>query len=904
MPEWNEEIRKRLASLKLAPTREAEIIEELAQHVEDRYRELLSGGATEPEAYRVTLEELGDHELMVRELLRVEQPVTLEPVVLGGGRRRNILADLGQDLRYGLRMLVQNPGFTVVAAVTLALGIGANTTIFSAINATLLKPLPFPEPNHLVLVWETFGKGPDNLRIVSAPNFWDFERQSHSFRGMGIFDSAGRGYNLSATGTKQEPEQVSGLRVSAGFFRVLGVRPFLGRTFLPEEETLGRDHEVVLSYGLWKRRYGGDPQLVGRTIKVDGEDFTVVGVMPREFGWQFWSGPRQLWVPVGYTKTDYSREGHSFIPFARLKPSVTVGQARAEMEGIASRLARQYPKEDAGMGATVMPMGDFEMDGLRLTMLALLAAVGFVLLIACVNVANLLLARGAARRKEFAVRRALGASGFRIARQLLTESVLLALLGGAAGLALARWSSDLLFRIFGLDAMRLPLRQLDSITMDSRVFGFALLVSCLTGVLFGLTPAISAFRGDVNEPLKEGGRGSSRSGTSRLRHALVASEVALALVVLCGAGLMIKSIARLLGVDPGLNPKNVLTMRMSVPQQDIYTGPPGLPRFCQDLDEHVGAVPGVVSVGAAAHLPLRGNAGRSFVIEGQPVPQPGNLPGAMYTVACPNYFRTMGVPILKGREFTHQDTVTAPGVIVVNETMTRKFWPNQDAVGRAIRLGGPDGPPLTVIGVVGDVHHWGLDEQVYPQFFRPYTQAGWPAMTVVVRTTSTPAAFTAPIKKAVAEFLPDRPVAGIETMSDIVRDSTGSRRFPMLLLSAFSMLALVLAAVGILGVVSHSVTQRTHEIGIRIALGAGTIDVLSLVLRGSMKWVLAGIGLGVAGSMGLARLLGTMLYGVRAADPLVLATVAALLAGVALVACYIPARRATRVDPAVALRCE
>jgi putative ABC transport system permease protein len=816
----------------------------------------------------------------------------------------NWLEHLLQDVRFGLRMLAKNPGFTTVAVLTLALGIGANTTIFSVMNATLLKPLPFPEPHRLVLVWETSGKGPDNWDIVSAPNFWNFKRQSHSFEGMAIFDSAGRGYNLSATGTKQEPEQVSGLRVSAGFFSVLGVKPFLGRTFLPEEETLGKDHEVILSYGLWKRRYGGDPALVGRTIKIDGEDFTVVGVMPRQFQWQFWSGPRQLWVPVGYTKTDYSRDEHSFIAFARLKPGVTVAQARAEMETIAGHLAQEYPKEDPGMGATVTPMGDYGLETLRATMLALLAAVGFVLLIACVNVANLMLARGAARQKELAIRCALGAGRFRIARQLLTESVLLALLGGVCGLLLATWSSALLFHVFRLDSMHLPLRELNAIATDGRVFGFALLVSCLTGVLFGLAPAISALRRDLNEPLKEGGRGSSQWGGSRLRHALVASEVALALVVLCGAGLMIKSLARLLGVDPGLNPKNVLTMGMSLPQEDIYTGPPGLPRFCQDLDEHISAIPGVVSVGAVAHLPFQGNAGQGFAIEGQPAPDPEHMPGANYSVACPNYFRTMGVPVLKGREFNHLDTLNAPGVIVINETMARRFWPIEDPLGRAIRLGGPDGSRLTVVGVVGDVHHWGLDATVRPQLFRPYTQAGWPVMTVVLRTTSSPVAFIVRAKRALAEILPDRPVSNVDTMEDVVRDSTGPRRFPMLLLSGFALLALVLAAVGIAGVVSYSVTQRTHEFGLRMALGARTIDVLSLVVGRSMKWALAGMGIGIAGSVGLTRLLSGLLYDVRPADPVVLGAVGLLLAGIALLASYLPARRATKVDPIVALRYE
>jgi putative ABC transport system permease protein len=447
------------------------------------------------------------------------------------------------------------------------------------------------------------------------------------------------------------------------------------------------------------------------------------------------------------------------------------------------------------------------------------------------------------------------------------------------------------------------MRPIDSFQMDGRIFLFALVVSTLTGVLFGLAPALSALRQSVNEPLKEGGRSVS-SGHNRLRHVLVASEVALALVVLCGAGLMIKSMSRLLGVDPGFDPKNVLTMEMSVPQEEIYVGPPGLPRYCQDLTEHVGAIPGVLSVGAVGHLPMEGNAGRGFQIEGRPPAEPGNMPGADYSVACPGYFKTMGVPVLKGREFTAQDTVSAPGVIVINETMAKRYWPGEDPIGRAIRLGGSNGPRLTIVGVMGDVHHLGLDADMRRQFFRPYAQAGWPIMNVVVRTISTPGTFTTPVKKAIAEFLPDRPVSSVDTMENIVRDSTGSRRFPMLLLSVFSVLALVLAAVGIVGVVSHSVVQRTQEIGIRMALGARTLDVLGLLVSGSMVWVLAGLVAGAAGSAGLTRLLAGMLYGVKPFDPLVVGAVASLLALVALLASYLPARRAAKIDPIAALRCD
>jgi putative ABC transport system permease protein len=487
---------------------------------------------------------------------------------------------------------------------------------------------------------------------------------------------------------------------------------------------------------------------------------------------------------------------------------------------------------------------------------------------------------------------------------LLTENGMLALAGGAAGLLVAAIGTRLLFYAFKLGELYLPLRRVDSIPVDGRVLAFALLVSCLTGLLFGVGPALTALRTNLSDPLKEGGRTPGTGGHNRLRQVLVASEVALALIVLSGAGLMIKSMTRLLGVDPGLNPKNVLAMGMSVPQEEIYVGPPGLPRFCQDLDEHVGAIPGVLSVAAIAHLPFQGNAGRGFQIEGRPPADPGKMPGANYTVACPNYFRTMGIPILKGREFTRQDTVSAPGVIVINETMAREYWPKEDPVGRAIRLGGSDGPRLTVVGVVGDVHFQGLDAPARRQFFRPYTQAGWPVMTVVVRSIATPAAYVAPIKKALASVLPDLPVSGVETMEEVVHNSTGSRRFPMLLLSVFSVLALVLAAVGIVGVVGHSVAQRTHEIGIRMALGAETIDVLRLMVNSSMVWVLVGLAVGVAGSAGLTRLLTGMLYDVRPLDPVVLGGVALLLAAVALLASYFPARRAARIDPIVALRCE
>jgi predicted permease len=808
---------------------------------------------------------------------------------------------LFQDVRFSLRQLRKNPGFAAVAVLTLALGIGANTVIFSVMNATILKAPMFPQSDRLVLVWEQFNKDPDDLNIISAPNFWDFRRQNHVFEDLAIFDSAGRGYNLAASGSTREPEQVSGLRVSASFFPVLGVQPFLGRTFLPEEELRGKDHEVILSYGLWKRRYGGDAGLVGKPIKIDGEDFTVVGVMPREFHWEFWSGQRQLWVPIGYTAGDQFRGANSFVCFARLKPGVTVAQARAEMESVGTGMAKQYPKDLTNMSATVVPIGDYGLKGMRRVMWALLATVGFVLLIACVNVANLLLARSAARRKEFAVRKALGAGALRLALQLLTESLLLGLLGGACGLVFAAWSIKLLPLILPPDALHIPLRDVSVIPIDGNVFGFTLLVSCLTGILFGMAPAFTAWRGNAAEPLKESGRGTSGGPSNRLRHVLVASEVALALVVLCGAGLMIESMARLLKVEPGFNPKNVLTMEMSLPQEDLYNGPPGDARFCQAIDERVGSIPGVVVVGAVAHLPMVGNATRGFEIEGRPDPGPGNGAGANYSVACPNYFRALGIPLLEGREFNHKDILTSPGVIIINQAMARKYWPNEDALGRRIKQGGVW---LTVVGVVGDVRHWGLDEKIESQFFRPYTQAAWPVMSVAIRTAGAPASYTSAAKKAISEVEPDRPVSDPETMKSIVENSVGSRRFPMLLLSGFATLALVLAAVGIVGVVSYTVAQRTHEIGIRMALGALPLDVLRLMMTRSMTWVLVGVAVGIGSSLAVTRLLGDLLFEIQPSNPMVLSTVALVLVCVALCASYVPARRAAKVDPMAALRYE
>jgi putative ABC transport system permease protein len=812
-----------------------------------------------------------------------------------------------QDLRYGARMLLKNPGFTLVAIITLSLGIGANTTIFSVINSLLLKPVPFPNAERLVLVWEGQVNDPKDRNIVSAPNYWDWQKQNDVFEKMAILDSAGKGYNLSGQG---EPERVSGVRVSSGFFDVLGVKPRLGRGFLPEEEQPGKHQVVVISDGLWRNRYNSDPNIIGKTVKVESENHTVVGVMPPDFEFSLYSPVRQLWVPVAYTEGDQDRGSHSFLCLARLAPGVTMEQARARMNNIGRALADQYPQDNAGKTATIDPVIGFGTEDQQKTLLTLLAVAGLVLLIACVNVANLLMARGAARGREFAIRAALGASRARTIRQLLTESLLLAFAGGLAGILVAVWSNGLLLKVLPGNLTSVPFRVISKasgLSIDYKVLAFTWAVTCLTGVIFGLAPALIFSRRNVNETLQEGHRGSTAGGGARLRQALVVLEVALALVVLTGAGLMIQSMARLLNVLPGFDPHNVLTMGMSLPQENTFYGPPGHPQFAHNLQEYVGSIPGVISVSAVSHTPIGGgNAGRGLTIEGRPDPGAENQPGAKYTIACPNYFQTMGIKLISGREFTEQDSLTAPGVIVINEALAKRYWPNEDPLGRRIKIGlfNTDAPWLTIVGVAQDVKQGGLDRQTRPEFFRPYNQAAWPVMTVVVRTASSPGAFITPIKQALAKFEPDRAASGFRTMEEAIQDSLGSRRFPMMLLIAFSLVALTLAAVGISGVVAFSVSQRTREIGIRMALGARIGDVMRMMLTRSMTAALTGVGVGLAASFGLTRFLTGLLFEVKPMDPIVLSLAALLLAAVAFIACYLPARRATRIDPMMALRYE
>jgi len=755
-----------------------------------------------------------------------------------------------------------------------------------------------------MVVMMTFGKGSDNLNIISAPDFWDWQQQNSVFERMALFDSAGKSYNLAADDKQQrEPEAVSGVRVSSDFFSVLGVNPLLGRGFLKEEEVAGKDHVVVLSYRLWQRRYAGDPNLIGGQIRLDGESYTVVGIMPRDFSFQFDSGPRELWVPAAWTAGDRARGSRSFFGIGRLKRGVTLAQAQANLSPIQQTNAKAY-EEDADTDVRVIPAEEYDLGAVQRISLALLAAVAFVLLIGCVNVANLMLARGAARRRELAIRRGLGASAARIMRQMLAESVVLAMVGGCVGLAAAYWGQLLLKRILPPDFRYLPMRPFESASLDWRVLAFTFAITCVTAIVFGVVPALAAVRGDIHDPLKEGARGSTQGGRHRLRHALVASEVALALILLTAAGLMIKSMARLTAVDPGFHPSNVLVTTLSVPQKDLYYGPPSHARFCQELSERVATIPGVVAASAAAHLPLAGRASRSFYIEGRPVPEPRDEPGGVYTVSCPDYFQAMGIPLTRGRDFTHDDRQSSTPVVIISEAMAQKYWRGEDPLGKRIEIDHQNHVWLTIVGIVGDTRQVGLDRDAIPQLYRPYAQAGWPWMQVVVRTQEDPAGYSRAVKQAMASVEPERGISAFVTMENVVYRSTGSRRFPMQLLACFSGLALVLAAVGIVGMVSYSVTQRTNEIGIRIALGAKTRDVLRLIVGASMGWVLGGVAVGVAASVGVGRMLSAMLYEVRPADPAVLGAVALLLSVVAFAASFGCALRATRVDPLVALRSE
>jgi len=796
-----------------------------------------------------------------------------------------------QDLRYGSRVLLKNPGFTAVAILALALGIGANSAIFSVVNAVLLRPLPYHDPDRIMTALHS-GWFP-----VAPANFLDWRAQNHVFERI----AAAQAWGASLTG-RDKPEQLKALQVTPDLFPVLGVDPVLGRTFLPEEDRPGAGRVVVLSHQLWQRRFGGDPKIVGQTLVLNGVGHTVVGVMPPGFQFApFWVTNAELWVPLDLTLRVNDRAGRSLRVFARLKPGVTREQAQAEMDTISRRLEQQYPGTNKSLDVTVDPLHEKVVGKVRQALLVLLGAVSFVLLIACANVANLLLARSAARQKEIAIRTALGAGRLRLVRQLLTESMLLASLGGALGLLLARWGVKFLV---ALSPANLP--RVETINLDSRVFGFTLAISLLTGLVFGLAPALQASKLDLNESLKEGGRSATEGiRRNRVRSLLMISEVALALVLLIGAGLMIRSFRRLQAVEAGFDPRRVLTLVVPLRSSQYSTGPQRS-AFFQRLIERVGALPGVESASAINHLPLAGDIWTlGFTVEGRPAPPPGEGPSAAYRIIRPNYFHTMGISLLKGRDFTEHDAAGTPGVAIINEAFARNIWPHEDPIGKRIRVN-DDGPdPREIVGIVKDVKQREWTAEPMREMYLPYLQNPAPSyLTLVARTTADPLSLAAAVRNEVWTIDKDVPVSQVASMEQVIAGATGGPRFNLLLLNLFASVALILAAVGIYGVMAYSVSQRTHEIGIRLALGAQTTDVIKLVVGQGMALTLIGVAIGLAAAFAVTRLMSSLLFGVSATDPLTFAVIALLLLLVALVACYLPARRATKVDPMVALRYE
>lgn len=820
------------------------------------------------------------------------------------------MGTIWQDLRYGWRMLRQSPGFTAVAVLTLAIGIGANAAIFSVINTVLLRPLPFPNPNQIVLVWDTDPNRNITRSTASVAEFLDWRDQNHVFQELSAWRTWF--YNLTGTG---EPEQVWGVHSSGNFFRLLGVAPALGRDFTAEEEQPGHEQVVIISYGLWQRHYGGDPAIINRSMLIDDKPYTIIGVLPKDF--TLWGNTRQLdlWMPFAFDRAQNDRENHSVIVFGRLRKGVKLPQAQAEMETIIARLKKQYPTVDPENGVHVVRFRDDLSRTLKPALLVLLGAVGFVLLIACSNVANLMLARGAARDREIAVRAALGARRRRILRQLLTESILLALVGGAAGMIVAYGGLHLLRSAFPPEGGIGEIPHANWIGIDPTVLGFTLAVSLLTGIIFGFAPAIQIARSELFESLKEGGRGSTTGRRGQfVRSSLVVVEIALSLILLVGAGLLMRSFFLLMSEDLGFNPSNVLTMQIWLPESHYAPGPP-LVNFYQRMIERVAAQPGVKSASAVNFLPLSGWGDFcNLDIAGRAAPPPGEPFTAQYRVTDWRYLQTMNIPVKAGRGFTSSDGPDAQGVVLLNEALANLYWPHENPIGQQIRLHlPPTRSPwqpaardswLTVIGIVQDVREWEWGEQQVAQVYLPYAQNPSRIMRLVVRTDGDPAAFTPTVRHAIESVDPNQPVTEIRTMDQFLASAVSQRRLSMLLLGCFAGIATLLAAIGIYGVMAYGVTQRSHEIGIRMALGAEPADVLRMVVADGMRLAVLGLFFGIIASVMLSRYLASQLYGVKSTDPATFIGVVLGLAAVAVAACYFPARRATKVDPIVALRYE
>ena len=814
------------------------------------------------------------------------------------------MENLWQDLKYGVRMLLKTPSFSIVATIALALGIGANTAIFSVVNAVLLRPLPYANPEQLMTVWETDQRRGQMQGTSSYPNFGDLRTQNHVFEHIAAYHNS----DFIMTG-RGEPARLQGAVVNADMFSLLGIAPQIGRGFLPDEDKPGdAGRVVVLSQALFQKYFNADAGLLNQSITLDGKSYTVVGVMPRAFQFPVQNEPVELWTTVagdasGTDPMTNQRGAHFLNVIARLKPGVSIEQAQAEATTIASRLEQQYPDTNTNKGIRLVPALNALVGDVRPALLILLGAVGCVLLIACANVANLLLARAMSRHKEMAIRSALGASRLRVVRQMLTESVLLSLAGGSLGLLLAVWWSDLLVSL-GKDEIPRALQ----VGVDWRVLAFTLSVSVLTGLGFGLVPALHSSNTQLTETLKEGGRGSGEGARrNSVRGLLVISELAIAVVLLVGAGLLIKSLWRLRSVSPGFHPENVLTFNVALPDTRYSTDKQAV--FFHDLVAQVESLPGAQSASVVTPLPLSGDLySLSYETEGRPLAKK-DQPSADFFNVGPGYFRAMGLPMIRGRDFNEGDQHKSAQVIIINETLARQNFPNEDPIGKRIKPGissyDNEKPAMReIVGVVADIKNRSLSNESKSNFYVPQTQVPFSQMTVVVRTTSDPHAFVSAVTKRVGALDKDLPLFGVKTMDEYLAASVAAPRFNTTLLSIFAAVALVLTIVGLYGVMSYSVAQRTNEIGIRMALGAQTRDVLGLIVGQGLKLVLTGLVVGLLGALALTRLVATLLFGVTTKDPLTFIGVAVLLSLVALLACLIPARRATKVDPMEALRYE
>lgn len=797
-----------------------------------------------------------------------------------------------KDIRFGIRNLLKHPTFAATALLTLAIGIGANTTIFSFVNGILLRPLPYPESERLVVINESALKRGIPSMSISFPNFLDWRGQNHVFEDISAF---GTSSSFSLTGAG-EPERLRGASVSQGTFEVLRVAPILGRTFTAEEDRPKEDGVVIFGHDLWQRRFAGNAQVVGQKVIINNRPRTVIGVMPPAFKFP---ENAELWVPLGLDTTMFTRTDHGLGSIARLKDGVSLVQAQSEMDVIARRIEEQNPVTNEGLGVVVTSLHEVLTGDYRKALLILLGVVGFVLLVASANVANLMLARTSARQKEFAVRSALGASRWRIIRQTLTESLLISLLGAGLGLMLATWGIKL---VLALIPIKLPFWM--NFNLDLRVLAFTTGVSLLTALIFGTVPAILGTRVDLNQSLKEGGRSAIASARHRTRGFLVIAEVALALMVLVGAGLMIQSFLRLRHVGAGFSEKDVLTFAVILPQAK-YTEPQRS-AFFRQLLERVSALPGVQGAAATSTLPLKGGGwGRSLTVEGFPVLSVGQAPMIQHTVTTPGYFRTLGIPIVAGRDFNEWDAQDAEKVTIIDERLAGEYWPNESPIGKRVRFGPPEAnePWHTVVGVVGAVRHQRLDAETRKSVYLPHLQVAVNGLSLVVRVKN-PTSLVGALRGQIREMDPDLPVIELMLMEEVVSQSVWQSRLYAILFSVFAGVAVLLAAIGIYGVMSYSVTQRTQEIGIRMALGAQVKDVLRLVVRGGLALSLIGVTIGIAGAFALTRLLRTLLFGVTPTDARTFIAVSLLLLFVALLACYIPARRATKVDPLEALRYE